>query len=139
MEFYSVVFLFLNCLMNLLPFIFCSFTNLDFLIPHLVHFDCIITLLFFVLKIFEFKFPGFFFYTLHNMFSFYFTTSASKKRMINFYFPFQIFIFKFISKSFFSQIAHFDFPLILFFEIRSNFLETYYLRCFSFKFACFVI
>ena len=37
------------------PFVSCSFTNLDFLFPHSVHFDCIIKLPFFVLKIFEFK------------------------------------------------------------------------------------
>ena len=45
------------------PFVSCSFTNLDFLIPQSTHFDCIINLLFFVLKIFESKF-SFFFLTL---------------------------------------------------------------------------
>ena len=33
------------------PFASCSFTNLDFLNPHSVHFDCIINLPFFLLKI----------------------------------------------------------------------------------------
>ena len=33
-----------------------SFTNLDFLILQAGHFDCIINLPFFILKIFEFKF-----------------------------------------------------------------------------------
>ena len=47
------------------PFASCSLTNLDFLIPHIAHFDCIINLLFFVLKIFKFKFQ-YFLYTLHN-------------------------------------------------------------------------
>ena len=47
------------------PFTSCSLTNLDFLIPHTAHFDCIINLLFFVLEIFEFKFLVFF-YTLHS-------------------------------------------------------------------------
>ena len=42
------------------PFASYSFTNLDFLIPQSAHFDCIINLPFFVLKIFEFKFSVFF-------------------------------------------------------------------------------
>ena len=42
------------------PFTSCSFTHLDFLVPHSVHFDCIINLLVFVLKIFELKFLAFF-------------------------------------------------------------------------------
>ena len=40
------------------------------------------------------------------------------------------------------QIANFDFALILFFKIRTNFLETFYLCVFySFfnKYACFLI
>ena len=41
------------------PFASCFFTNLDFLIPHSAHFDCMISLQFFVLKIFEFKFSVF--------------------------------------------------------------------------------
>ena len=41
------------------PFASCSFTNLDFLIPQSAHFDCIINLPFFVLKIFQFKFSVF--------------------------------------------------------------------------------
>ena len=44
------------------PFASRSFTNLDFL--HFVHFDCIINLPFFVLKIFEIKVSDFF-STLH--------------------------------------------------------------------------
>ena len=46
------------------PLASCSFTNLDFLIPQTEHFDCIISLLSFVLKIFEFRFSVFF-STLH--------------------------------------------------------------------------
>ena len=42
------------------PFASCSFTNLDFLIPHTAHFDYIINLLFFVLEIFEFTFSVYF-------------------------------------------------------------------------------
>ena len=42
------------------PFASYSFTNLDFLIPQSAHFDCIINLPFFALKIFEFKFSVFF-------------------------------------------------------------------------------
>ena len=38
------------------PFASYYFTNLDFLNPHLVHFDCIINLPLFVLKTFELKF-----------------------------------------------------------------------------------
>ena len=37
------------------PFTSCSLTNLDFFIPHTVHFDYIINLPFFVLEIFEFN------------------------------------------------------------------------------------
>ena len=44
------------------PFASYSFTNLDFLIPHSAHFECMINLLFPVLKIFEFKF---FVFSLH--------------------------------------------------------------------------
>ena len=44
------------------PFASCSFTNLDFLIPQSLCFDCIISLLLFVLKILESKF-----YTSSNM------------------------------------------------------------------------
>ena len=42
------------------PFPSCSFTNLDFLNPHSVQFDCKINLPFFVLKTFTFKFSVFF-------------------------------------------------------------------------------
>ena len=45
------------------PSALCSFMNINFLIPHTEHFDCIINLLFFVLKIFGSKFLVFF-YTL---------------------------------------------------------------------------
>ena len=45
------------------PFASCSLTNLDFLIPQSAHFDYIINLPFFVIKIFEFKF---FFCTSRN-------------------------------------------------------------------------
>ena len=42
------------------PFAYCSFTNVDFLNPYLTHFDGIIILPFFVLKVFGFKFSVFF-------------------------------------------------------------------------------
>ena len=47
------------------PFASCLFTNLDFLNPQSGHFDNIISLPFFGLKIFEFKF-SFFFYIFYN-------------------------------------------------------------------------
>ena len=50
------------------PFSSCSFTNLDFLIPQSVHFDCISNIQYFVLKIFEYKFSVFFLhFTWHKM------------------------------------------------------------------------
>ena len=54
MEFYSVVFKLLNN-----PFASCAFTNLNFLIPHTAHFNCIIILPFLVLEIFESTFSVF--------------------------------------------------------------------------------
>ena len=50
------------------PFCSCSFINLEFLIPHIVNFDCTIILSLFVLKIFESNFPVFC-CTLHNKLS----------------------------------------------------------------------
>ena len=57
------------------PFASCSFTNLDFLFPHSVHFDCIINVPFFVSKIFESKFI---------VFPPHFMQSATKKLKIYF-------------------------------------------------------
>ena len=60
------------------PYNFCCFTNLDFSNPHSIHFDFIINLPFFVLKIFEFKFSGFFmfFYKIHQRTKKYLTKSS---------------------------------------------------------------
>ena len=60
------------------PFASCSFTNLDLLIQYSAHFDCIIILPFFVLEIFESKFPAFF-CTLHNNLSWSFYKIQSIK------------------------------------------------------------
>ena len=57
MVFYLIVFWDLNYLIVILLLVL---LHLNFLIPHSEHFDCIINLPFFVLKIFEFKFSGFF-------------------------------------------------------------------------------
>ena len=44
------------------PFDSCSFTNLDFLLPHTAHFNDNIDLRFLVFKTFESKFSFFFFF-----------------------------------------------------------------------------
>ena len=57
------------------PFTSCSFTNLEFLNRHSVHFDCIVNLPFFVLKTIEFNFS----FTLRNKSPCSLITSLSKK------------------------------------------------------------
>ena len=52
------------------PFAFWFLINLDFLLPHIAHFDNIIALPLLVFEIFEFMFLVFF-YTLNNMFPVY--------------------------------------------------------------------
>ena len=90
----------------------CSCTNLDFLNPHSVHFDCIITLLFFVFKIFEFNVSGFF-YTLCNKFSFSFIRFVSLKLLL--YFLNHIFLQFHESKSFQSNKWHVLIYLLFYF------------------------
>ena len=104
------------------PFASLPFTNLDFLFQRSVHFDCIINPPFFVLKVFKFKFLVFF-YTLHNKSPFSFIALVSKKTedklLIHIldHIRFSILSLKFLSVK---QIARFDFPLILFVEIRTT-------------------
>ena len=57
------------------PFPSCSFTNLDFLNPHSVHFDCKINLPSFALKIFTFNFSVFFLHFTQQVFMFFYNIS----------------------------------------------------------------
>ena len=93
------------------PFASCSLTNLDFLIPHLTHFDSIINLPLFVSKTFEFKF---------SVFCLFYKIQSIKNRVT----IVSISSFSFIlSKNDLGakESAHPDVPLILIFVIMISF------------------
>ena len=114
------------------------FHNFDFLISQSAHFDCIVNLPFFVLKISEFKDLDFF-YTLHN------------KSIIKYIIKGNVLVAilnharrLFYQKTFYqSNTQHILILLLLFcLKLRLVFLDVY-IQCvfhsFHNKFACFVI
>ena len=92
-----------------------SFTNLDFLNRHSVHFDCIINLPFFVLKIFEFFYK---FYTIIIYVCFITYIGKEKKSFTNCSKSYLSFI---LSKNILSvkNLAHFDFSFAFLSDIKT--------------------
>ena len=124
------------------PFGSCFFTNLNFLFLQSAHFDCIINLPLFVLKIFEFNFP-YFFYTSYNKFLRSFIKYISKEKNI------LLTVLTHIRRLFYQKLFYLSdtqhiLILLLPFCLISRlvFLDVY-IQCVFYschnKFACFVI